>query len=110
MNTLPKKQLPNATTVLVLGIISIVTSFCYGIIGIILGIIALVISKKDLQLYRENPDEYDGYQNLNTGRICAIVGLSVGCIFFLIFLAYILFFATMLFPAIQDAAANGATY
>ena len=37
-----QQQLPNATAVLVLGIISIVGCFCYGIIGLILGIIALV--------------------------------------------------------------------
>lgn len=102
-----KRQLPNATTVLVLGIISIVTSFCYGIVGIILGIIALVMAKKDLELYKENPEEYDGYSNLNAGRICAIIGLSMGSLFFIFFLIYIIFFAAVLFPIISSAAASG---
>jgi hypothetical protein len=99
-----KKKLPNATTVLVLGIISIVTSFCYGIIGIILAIIALVLSKKDLKLYRENPEEYDGYQDLNTGRICAIVGLCLGILVFLVFIAYIIFMIWTFVPIFSQGA------
>ena len=35
-----KQKLPNATAVLVLGIASILTCCCYGIIGLILGIVA----------------------------------------------------------------------
>lgn len=101
-----RKQLPNATTVLVLGITSVVTSFCYGIFGIILGIVALVIAKKDLQLYRENPYEYDGYQNLNAGRICAIIGLCIGSLFFIFMIFYFIFMASVLIPAFSAAAAN----
>ena len=37
-----KEKLPNATSVLVLGIGSIITCCCYGFIGIILGAIGLV--------------------------------------------------------------------
>ncbi len=40
--------LPNATTVLVFGIISIVLCWCHGIFGLILAIIALVLANKDL--------------------------------------------------------------
>lgn len=78
-----RKQLPNAVTVLILGIMSIIAAFCYGFFGIVLGIIALVIARNDLQLHRENPGEYDGYPNLSAGRVCAIIGLSLGSLFFL---------------------------
>ena len=37
-------NLPNATAALVLGIISIVGALCYGIVGIICGIIGLVLA------------------------------------------------------------------
>jgi len=100
------KQLPNATTVMVLGILSIVTCFCYGIIGVILGIIALVIAKKDLQLYRENPEVYDGYSNLNTGRICAIIGVSIGSAVLVIFIIYLTFIASVMIPIFQTAASS----
>lgn len=78
-----RKQLPNAVTVLILGIMSIIAAFCYGFFGIVLGIIALVIARNDMQLHRENPGEYDGYPNLSAGRVCAIIGLSLGSLFFL---------------------------
>lgn len=98
-----RKQLPNSTAVLVLGIISIPTSFCYGFIGITLGIVALVLAKKDLKLHRQYPDEFDGYDNLNIGRICAIIGLSIGSLIFLLLLMYILFAFTMIFSALPFA-------
>lgn len=89
-----RKQLPNAVTVLILGIMSIVAAFCYGFFGVVLGIIALVISKNDMQLHRENPGEYDGYPNLSAGRVCAIIGLSLGSLF-LLFLAFIFVLAAV---------------
>ena len=89
-----RKQLPNAVTVLILGIMSIVASFCYGFFGVVLGIIALVISKNDMRLHRENPGEYDGYPNLSAGRACAIIGLSLGSLF-LLFLAFIFVLAAV---------------
>ncbi|TPD71188.1 CCC motif membrane protein [Flavobacterium microcysteis] len=89
-----RKQLPNAVTVLILGIMSIVAAFCYGFFGVVLGIIALVISKNDMRLHRENPGEYDGYPNLSAGRVCAIIGLSLGSLF-LIFLAFVFVLAAI---------------
>ena len=50
--------LPNSIGALVLGIISIVTCWCYGVIGLTLGIIGLVISNKGKRLYEENPENY----------------------------------------------------
>lgn len=75
-----KEKLPNAMAVLILGILSIVTCCCYGI-GVILGIIALVLAKKDMLLYRTEPERYFGYQNLNTGRILAIIGVVLSAIY-----------------------------
>ncbi|PWA07322.1 CCC motif membrane protein [Flavobacterium psychrotolerans] len=83
-----KQKLPNATAVLILGISSIITCCCWGIIGLILGIVALVLAKKDLKLYRENPETYTGYSNLNTGKVLAIIGIILGSIYF-IFIIYL---------------------
>ncbi len=87
-----KTQLPKSTPVLILGILSIVTCFCYGVIGLILGIIALVLAKGDLALYHENPDAYTGYENLRAGRICAIIGVSLSALY-LIFIILAMVFA-----------------
>lgn len=69
------QKLPNATAVLVLGILSILTCWCYGVLGIILSAIALFLASSDAKLYKASPENYDNYQNLNIGRILAIIGL-----------------------------------
>ena len=75
------QKLPNATAVLVLGILSILFCWCYGIIGIILSVIALVLANKDTNLYKINPELYSNYGNLNAGRIMAIIGLILNVLF-----------------------------
>lgn len=75
-----KKKLPNSTTVLVLGIISLLGCCCNGLPGVITGLIALNLAKKDTALYNSNPDEYDGFQNIKTGKILAIIGLVLSAI------------------------------
>ncbi len=74
-----KEKLPNSTTVLVLGICSIVLG-CF-FIGLILGIIGLVLSGKDKQMYKSNPELYDGYGALNAGRIMSIIGIVFGALY-----------------------------
>lgn len=75
-----KEKLPNAIAVLILGILSILTCCCYGM-GLILGIVALVLAKKDMAFYQANPEHYSGYQNLNTGRILAYIGIAISAIY-----------------------------
>ncbi|MDI1255895.1 MAG: CCC motif membrane protein [Flavobacterium sp.] len=79
-----KQKLPNATAVLVLGILSILTCCCYGVLGLIFGIIAIVLAKKDKALYMENPELYSNYSNLNTGRILAIIGICLSAVYLLV--------------------------
>ena len=85
-----QETLPNATAVLVLGILSLVTCVCYGIPGMICGAIALFLYSKDKKLYLQEPQLYFNYSNLKTGKILAIVGivLSVLWLAFLIFYIY----------------------
>ncbi len=85
------QKLPNATAVLILGIFSILTCCCWGVIGLALGIIALVLAKKDTALYNANPTMYVDYKNLNTGRILAIIGVVLSSIY-LIWTIYSLIF------------------
>lgn len=90
-----KPQLPNATAVLVLGILSIVGACCYGG-GLVLGIIALAISGKSVKMHKENPDAYDGWNNMKAGRICAIIGLSISALYLLVIIGYLIFVGSML--------------
>ena len=79
------ENVPYATPVLVLGIISIPSCFCYGIIGLTVGVIALILSKKGIKVYEEAPSKYikTSLNNLKTGRICAIIGISTSLIYIL---------------------------
>ena len=83
-----RKQLPNATAVLILGILSMITCCCYGIPGLIFGIIALILAAGDQKRYNVDPDAFTNYGNLKAGKILAIIGivLSVLVIVLLVFL------------------------
>ncbi len=87
-----QQKLPNSTLILVFGIVSIVTCCCYGVLGLIFGIIAIVMAKKATALYLENPEQYTGYQNVKTGKILAIIGIVLS----LVYLIYVIWlFATL---------------
>lgn len=96
-----QQPLPNATVVLILGILSIITCCCYGLIGSILSIVALILSKKDRALYAANISFYteSSFKNLNAGRVCAIIGLILSL---LVVLFYIVIIATFGWAVIND--------
>ena len=89
---LVQQQLPNATAVLVLGILSIAVCWCYGFFGITMGIIALVLSGKAKALYNENPEQFTqaSYNNMNAGRVCAIIGTVLSSIYVAIIMIYVM--------------------
>ena len=86
-----KFNLPNGTAVLVLGIISIIGCFCYGVLGLVCGIIAMVLSGKDMRLYNSDPAHYtsSSLSNLKAGRICAIIGLILSALYIILLVVVI---------------------
>src|SRR5690606_20499106 len=88
-NNMEQQKLPNATLILVFGILSIITCCCYGVIGLILGIVTLVLANKATRVYAENPELYTGFQNVKTGKILAIVGIVLNVIM-LVYMIWIL--------------------
>lgn len=106
----PVRNLPNATAVLVLGILSILGCCYYGS-GLILAIIAIVLGNRDEKLFRMNPAGYtlSSYNNMRAGKVCAIIGIII-CSLCALF--YIVLVATLGFDAInhpdqfQDALRN----
>jgi hypothetical protein len=75
-----RQQLPNSTLILVFGILSIVGCCCWGVVGLIFGIIAVIMAKKATEIYNSNPQMYIGYQNVKSGRILAIIGIILSSI------------------------------
>ena len=60
-----RKDLPNATAALVLGALSLVFCWCYGIIGLVLGILAVVLASAPRKAYLENPSGFGSPQGLS---------------------------------------------
>lgn len=87
-----KKELPNTTLILVLGILSLVFCWCYGIVGLVLGIIAVALAGTARKLYLAAPEEYteSSYRNVNAGRICGIIAICLSVLVF-VFVLLIVF-------------------
>jgi hypothetical protein len=82
----PRIALTNSTAVLTLGILSIPACCCYGLLGIILAIIAIVLAGKAKTEYETSPERYteSSFKNLNTGKICAWIGLALSIVYLII--------------------------
>ncbi|TMU57156.1 CCC motif membrane protein [Flagellimonas algicola] len=84
-----QQPLPGASTVLTMGIISIVgTFFCCGPFGAIFSIIALLKAKTASQLYLQNPEAYTDYSNVKTGKILAYIGLALALVYLVLGIIY----------------------
>lgn len=79
----PQLAAPNSTGVLVLGILSIIFA---GLIGLILGIIALNMAGSARAAVAAEPARYtkSSVSNLNAGRVCGIIGVSISGLVLLI--------------------------
>ena len=97
-------ELPNSTVVLVLGILSLIFCWCYGFIGLILGIIAVALSGTPRRMYRANPENYfeSSYKNLNAGRVCGIIAICIS--------ALVIVFVIMIFMGIIAAGLGMLPY
>jgi len=94
-----QQKLPNATLILVFGILSILTCCCYGIVGLVLGIIAVVMAKKATLVYNQNPEIYTDFKNVKTGKILAYVGIVLSVLYIVFVVIIIALFG---FEALQD--------
>jgi hypothetical protein len=90
---------PNSVPVLVLGILSIVFCWCYGLLSVILAIIALVLAAECEKQYALNPQAYSiaSYKNLKAGKTCAVVGLCLAIVSVLMVIIYALVLGTLMF-------------
>ena len=88
--------LPNSTAVLVLGIISIALCWCYGIVALTCGIIAIVLGNKAMALYKSNPSAYtlSSFNNTKGGRICGIIGICLGALYIIFVIVYLVILGT----------------
>ncbi len=105
-NYLGNEKVPNSVGALVLGICSIFPGcFCYGVVGIACGIIALVLANKANKLIDEHPNRYtkESIQLVKAGKICGIIGLALSSLYLIFLIAYIAIVGTM-FASIASMA------
>lgn len=105
-------NLPKSVGVLVMGILSIAICWCYGIPGIVLGIISLTLGGKGKKLYKANPDAYtlSSYKNIKAGYVCAIIGLSVSSAYLIFILLYLLILGVAISTAFSSMPWDAYNY
>jgi small-conductance mechanosensitive channel len=93
-------NLPNSNTILVLGILSLV--FCWwhvlSFIGIILSIVTLSLARKELSIFHAQPMQYtlSSLNNVKAGKACAIIGLIISILVFIVAVLMIIGLFTLL--------------
>lgn len=91
----PQLSSGKAVASLVLGIVSLVTCFMYGVPGIICGIIAVVFARKAEIAIQMGHAPVNSQGMARAGRICGWIGIGLGS-------AYFLFMAAMITIAILN--------
>ena len=99
--------IPNSQGILILGIFSLVTTFCcfgIGVVGLALGIIAVVLSSKASDVYEQNPKAYTeaSYKNMNGGKICGIIGIVANGVMILFAIVYLIVVGAGLTALLSD--------
>lgn len=90
-----RQELPNSTLILIFGILSIIGCCCYGIVGLVFGIIAMIMAQKATKIYNENPEMYSGFQNVKTGKILAVIGIVLSAMVLIIGIVSLIIFGGM---------------
>ncbi len=85
-----QKMIPYSITAMVFGIVSIVV-MCY--FGWVAAIVALVLHKKGMRIYNENPSDYKqgSLSMMRTAKVCGIIGLIVSIVSTVLYLLYFVF-------------------
>ncbi|TLP80633.1 CCC motif membrane protein [Maribacter sp. ACAM166] len=83
-----QQKLPNGTLIIVLGIFGYLCC-CFAGLGIIPSAIAFYLATKSEQLYKENPELYENYSQIKTGKIVSLIALIL-CALMVVRLIYVL--------------------
>lgn len=95
-NLIQQKDLPNSSTVLALGIISIIFS---GVIGFTCAVIALHTYNEDEIKYNYSPSQFSktSWENLTAGKICAYIGLGLSSLVLMLLGVYVTVFSAIIY-------------
>lgn len=80
-----------AVASMVLGILSIVTCMMYGLPGLICGILAMVYAKRARLAVQSGHGHPIAVSMARAGRICGLIGMILGLVFFVFIALYMIF-------------------
>lgn len=92
---------------MVLGIVSLITCFAYGIIGLPCGIIAVVLAKKATVAVQEGKAPASSLGMVKAGRICGWIGIALNGIAFLIMVVYMILFVGIIAAGAAGGGGGG---
>jgi len=98
-----------AITSMVLGIVSLVACFFYGIPGIICGILAVVFARKADVAIQTGEAPVTSRGMAKAGRVCGWVGISLGIVYLLLVIAYFLFIIGILAVGVAGGGGGGGS-
>tara|TARA_R110002050_G_scaffold267266_2_gene408901 strand:+ start:53415 stop:53741 length:327 start_codon:yes stop_codon:yes gene_type:complete len=93
-----QQKLPNSTMIIVLGIFGYLCC-CFAGLGIIPSGIAFFMANKSQKMYEADPEAYDNYSQIKTGKIVALIALILNA---LIVIRYVYLFSTGGFEIFQE--------
>ena len=97
------QPLPGASNALTFGILSIVlTVLCCGPFGAVFSFIGLSSAKKAERLYELDSTNYNGFENVKTGRILSYIGLAIAALYLIFGIIYIGAIGAFLFAAASE--------
>ncbi|RKR07075.1 hypothetical protein CLV91_3059 [Maribacter vaceletii] len=76
-----EQKLPNTGAIIGLSIASILLCWCYGVLGLILSVVALILASKATKVYNAEPESYSDFGSVKTGKILAIIGIILNLLF-----------------------------
>jgi hypothetical protein len=91
----PQSKIPMANTTLVLAIISVIGCIFYGMPGIILALISILLHTRVKEVYKTDPAIYQqSYNTARAGWIIAIISLiiSIATTIYTIYVFYVLWY------------------
>jgi hypothetical protein len=74
-----QQKLPNGVLIIILGIFGYLCC-CFAGLGIIPSAIGFFLARKSEKLYQENPENYDNYGQIKSGKIISLIALILSAL------------------------------
>jgi uncharacterized membrane protein len=93
-----KQPLPSAQSAYILGILAIVFALVTTLVGLILGIIAVLEGNRAIKIYEAEPQQYStkDYENAKTGKLLGWISIGISSFIILLVILIVVVFLAIL--------------